>query len=430
MLFLQAVAIANTFTLETAYLISGLDDLVGLGIDADYDSANSVAVFQQINEFYQEAGDGALLWIVGVDTDTAYTAYVATDTFTDHIRRTIQDDPDQRAKMLGFCYAPPAALQSDTDFPADVLTGIPAIQTALDSLFDEGFQLSAVLDGYNMSSTVNPLNLGTMATKGAHLVSLCISSTLGNGISQVGAALGRAARISVGHGWGAVADGARKAQTAYLTNGLNIATGTNMVIGSVYTVAGGPVTYNGTLYAVGKTFMVIAGHLVFTTTAGGYVISNSSPIRKLKQAVINALGGKQFLFMRYWFGRSGYYWNDAATCDDPTDTLSSQEYNRVANNLSASALFFIIGKIGSNYPLNVATGDLSQTVLNSWQGDFKTKYIDPLASTGGTGDITDGSLLLAGPNFLATRNVNFQLKIVPTVIMGSADGTVEFDATL
>lgn len=431
MLFIRAVAHAGTFLLETPYLLSSLADLEALGVDAAYDAANNVAVHQQVSEFYLEAGSGALLWIVGVSTATVYTNYVTTAPFFAHVQSTITNDPTQRAKMLGFCYDVPQNLQQAADFPADVPTAMTAINAALEILFSQGFQLSAILDGYNMSSNVNPLTIGTQATKAAPSVSLCITSTRGNGISQVGLALGRFSRISIGHGLGAVVDGPRNVPTAFLTNGIEVDAADVLIAADSYLVVGGPITYNGATYNAGQSFVAINGQNNYTVPAGsaGYCVLNSTPVQTLQQPQIDALGEKQFLFLRTWFNRAGFFWNDGATCDDPTDTLSSQEYNRTANNLSASALDFLIGKIGSNYPLNVATGAISQTVLNSWQSDYYTKYIKPL-STQGSGDITDGSLLLAAPDFLATKNVNFKLKIVPTVIMGSADGTVEFDATL
>lgn len=433
MLFIQAVIHGATFALETPYLLTQLSDLEALGVDANYDTANNLCVHQQVSEFYQEAGPGALLWLVGVATNTAYTNYVTTANFLAHIQQTIQKDPAQRAKMLGFCYAVPQALQQAGDFPADILSAIPAIHNALNNLFAQGFQLSAILDGANMSSNVTPTTIGSLAGLASPNVSLCITSTLGNGVSQVGLALGRFSRISIGHGLGAVADGPRNVTTAFLTNGTMAVAGQALIVGDTYLVVGNQVIYNGVTYNPGQTFTAVNGQPNFTLpagVAGGYAVLNSTPILSLQQPAIDALGTKQYLFLRYWFGYSGFYWNDGATADNPVDALSSQEFNRVANNLSAAALFFLIGKVGANYPLNTATGAISQTVLNAWQSDFYTKYIKPLTVAQGSGDITDGELILSAPNFLATRQVTFTLNIVPTPIMGSATGTVEFVATL
>jgi len=45
-------------------LITRLQDAVDLGLDADYDTDNSVEVYKHIKEFYDEAGNGAKLYIM------------------------------------------------------------------------------------------------------------------------------------------------------------------------------------------------------------------------------------------------------------------------------------------------------------------------------------------------------------------------------
>src|ERR1044072_53987 len=83
MIFAKGVAVSGKFALNTAYLLTSPDDLVTYGIDEAYDTTNSVAVYQQVTEYYQAAGTGALLWLVGVAKATAYATFVASTTFQD-----------------------------------------------------------------------------------------------------------------------------------------------------------------------------------------------------------------------------------------------------------------------------------------------------------------------------------------------------------
>lgn len=429
-LFVKAVAVSTTFLLGTPYLLTQLSDLTDKGVDAAYDLANGVAVYQQVSEFYEQAGDGALLWLFGVAKATAFADYVVSDPFKALVRGTATADPLNRVKMIGFAYDVPTALQSATDFPADVLATITPLETTRKALFAEGYQFSAILDGYNMSSTVTPANIGTMANKSAPGVSLCITGTKGNGVSAVGLALGRFARITVGHGFGAVEDGPMNTADAFLTNSVLKTAADAIVVGQVYTVFGGAITYNTVVYAVGSTFTAVTGYTSFTTAAGGYLVSNSTKVSGLTPAYVDSLGLKQFMFLRTWFSKSGYYWNDGATCELSTKPLSTQEYNRVANALSADALVFFIDQMGKNLPLNAATGAVDAGYLNAKQSEFKETYIDPLAVGTGTGDITTAALTLAGPNFNTTKTMTFKLEIVPTPILGGVTGTVEFVATI
>jgi hypothetical protein len=432
-LFCKAVAVPTTFALNKAYLLTSLDDLATLGIDDVYDTTNSVAVYQQVSEFYSQAGDGALLWLVGVAKATAYATFVVSTTFQDLIRYTAQADPLNRVKMIGLCYEVPAAVQSAADFPADVTATITALQTAQLDLFNQGYQFSAIIDGYNMSKSVTPATIGTMATKAAPSVSLCITGTKPNGVSSVGLALGRFARISIGHGFGAVEDGPVNTSTAFLTNGVIVTTAGVLTVGDTYTVqgpSGATITYNSAIYKVGDSFVAVAGQTSFTSATGGYVVDNYTPVGGLSPAYINQLGQKQYMFLRTWFNRSGFYWNDGATCEQPTKQLSTQEYNRVVNALSADALAFFIDEMGKNLPLDTRTGAVDQGYLNAKQAQFYDTYIGPLSVAAGSGDLTDGSIIMTGPNFNATKTINFVLNIVPTPILGAINGTIQFSATL
>lgn len=434
MMFCQAVAVANTFALDTAYLLTSMDDLDALGIDAAYDIANGTAVFQQVNDFYSQGEEGALLWLVGVATNTAYAAYVATDTFSTLVRFTGQADPLNRAKMIGFCYAPPTALQQATDFPADVYAALAAIQTVQQVLFAQGICFCAIVDGYNMSSTVTLANLTSQQINNAFAVALCVTGTQPNGVSAVGLALGRFARISIGHGVGDLEDGPMATDTAYLTNCIAVqATGPALVVGGVYTVFGpatATVTYNAVEYTPGQSFTVVIGHTTFTETNGGYVVENVHSVKDLHTDDFDQLGQKQLFFLRTWQDYAGFYWNDGATCTSETKAFSSLEYNRCVNNLAAALLKFMTSFQGKNLPLDRATGNISSAWTNGQQTAFYTQSIEPLAENGGTGDITDGAVTITGINFLATKKLKYSLKIIPTVILGGADGTVEFVSTL
>lgn len=438
MMFIKGFAIGNTLALDTPYLLSKLADGVALGLSAAFDEANSVAMFQQVNEFYDEGvNDGALLWVVFTAVaNNPFATYVGSNTFDNLVRYTAIANPANRAKMIGLCYEVPQSQQSIADFPVDVTNTILVFQAVQQVLFQQGYQFSGVIDGYNMSSTVTPTSIQTMANKVAASVSMCITGTQPNGVSGVGLALGRFARIGIGHGFGEVADGPVTTNTAYLTNGVLIGetivsgTGGVLQVGTVYTVLNASIVYNGVTYFVGQSFTAVLGHTSFTTSAGGYVVAGGTPVGTLSPSDIDQLGLKQYLFLRTWLNRSGFYWNDGATCTDPTLQLSTQEYNRVANALSADALNFFIGEMGKNLPLDVSTGNVSSTYLLAKQAEFYDTYISPLTVAAGSGDITDAALTVTGVNFNATKTLNFTLDIVPTPILGNVNGTVQFSSTL
>lgn len=436
MVFIKAVAIDSYFSLNTGYLLTQLSDLTDMGITADYDEVYSLAVYQQVSEFYAEAGTGAYLWLVGVPKETTYADYVGTDTFKDLIRFTAQSDPANRVKMLGICYDVPIDSQDSSDFPPDVTNTVTALHATQQQMFQEGYQFSSIVDGYNMSTALKPASLRTVDNMSAYSVSVCISGTTGNGVSAVGLALGHFSQISIGQGFGAVEDGPRNITNAYLTNSVIVKSGYTLVVGKEYTVLGGSIFYNGATYKASSgtklvKFTAVSGSTSFQSIdLGSYVMENYTPVSSLSGTSIDALGSKQYMFLRTWFGRSGYYWNDGATCESTTKQLCTQEYNRVANALSADALYFFIGEMGKNLPVNTSTAALDSVYTSAKQAQFYSTYISPLTVDSGSGDLTDGSLTVTGSNFNSTKTLNFELKIVPTPILGSVVGTVRFSATL
>jgi hypothetical protein len=444
MIFCKGVAIGETLALETPYLLSKYADVTALGITAALDATNGTALWYQLNKFYNNGqNDGVLCWlVVTAIADNPYATYITTDTFFNHVRYTAQADPTERAKILGFCYEMPAATQSGADFPADVTATVLALPASLTTLFGQGFQLSAVVDGYMMSDAVTPESIGTRANDNAYPVSLYISGSLPNGVSDVGLILGqKAARITVGHSWWQVAgtapDGALNTTSAYLTNGATILPAGVLVVGKVYTVLGqvatDTVVYNTVTYNVGQSFTAVSMHTTYTTAGTGYLVTGATPVGALTPGNstgtgdIDYLGDKQYMFMRTWSYQSGFFLNDAATCTNADLQISSQEFNRVANKLSAAGRAFSILEMGKNQPLDPATGSIAQAALNSMASEFFDQYINPMINSN---DISDGAIVFTGPNFNSLKALNWTLSINGEPIVSSVNGTIQFVSTL
>lgn len=442
MIFIHGVTAGNNIVLDTAYLLTSLEGALALlGISQLNDEANNMYVWGHVNEFYDGSlNDGALLWLVVTSAAVPYSTYVTTSTFTSLVQYTASLNPANRAKMIGFCYLVPQTTNTGANyFKADVLPALAAIQAAQSSMFYNYYQWSAILDGNNMNTSINPLtvqNLPSMAVQNSPSVSLCITGTQPNGVAGVGLALGRFARISVGHGFGAVADGPVTTSTAYLTNGVtigeNVISGTGGVlqVGTVYTVITAAIVYNGVTYQPGQTFTVVAGHTNFTTSAGGYAVAGGTPVASLSQGPqgqVNTLGLMQYMFLCTIFNESGFFWNDGATCVSTNLALSSQEYNRVANALSANAVSFFTQFRGSTLPSLPSTGALAPGWISIQQNAFNQEYIVPLVNSG---DIVGATLTISGPNYNATGSILFTLTITRATILGNVIGTVTFSITV
>ena len=446
MIAIQAVAVSGHFELNTAYLLTSLNDLYTLLNVANataaqaLDVTNGTCIYQQVSEFYSEAGDGALLWLVGVGktaTTNQFAAagneYVKSTTFKNLIKFTGKADPANQVKMIGLCYAPPTATQIATDFYTDVPLALAAMQNTRTTLFSDGYCLNFIVDGTQMNNefkNVNSLSgLTTLANDSYPNGSVCITGSTPNGVSSVGAALGRFAKISVGHALNNVSDGSISLQSAYLTNGCAalITSSGSLVVGETYIVSVASITSDSITYNVGDIFTATATSF----TGSGEVNAYSTPVQSLyDNPDFQALGDKQFMFLRTWADHSGFYWNDAATACNSTLPLSTQEFGRVANKLTMAVRSFMIDTIGQNLPIDTKTGLVDQNYCNAKQQQFKDEIIVPLQPGSGTGDITDAKLVMVGTPSGNQITWSFTLTIVGTPIVGSIVGTIVFSYTL
>ena len=437
-IFCKAIAVGGTFALDTAYLLSQPSDLATLGITEIYDATNSLAVWQQINEFYTESGTGAKCWLVGVAQGTSFASYVAGATFKGLIRGTMQNDQSLRAKMVGLCYDLPTATQTATDFKQDVIDTIAALYTCQQSMFQEHFEWFGIIDGTQMNANSSAwLTIASLTLQSKPTVGVCISGYKPWGISSVGALLGRAAAVTIGTSIGQVQNDANadypvSSTTGYLTNGYVtkfIAGGTALTVGNSYLVAGGNITYNGAVYSPGNTFVAVLGFTSFSTTAGGYLIYQNAAPKDVNKMIDNpdfqTLGTDNYLFLRTWFGKSGLWWNDGSMAADPSNPLATIENNRVINKLDADIVAFLINLMNKKCPVDVKTGALDSGFLTSLETDFYNTYIQPLLPNEGSGDISGADITFAGPNFNSTKTITYTLVYVAETPLGSATGTIQ-----
>ena len=103
-LLASSVAVADTFALETPYVIKSMDDVANLGILPD---VNNYQLYKALQEFYQEAGQGRKLWLMGFDKNTKVS-----DWFTDNPEtgkapaEHLLDKANGEIKGLYTCFAP------------------------------------------------------------------------------------------------------------------------------------------------------------------------------------------------------------------------------------------------------------------------------------------------------------------------------------
>lgn len=375
MIVSKAVAVVDKFELGTPYLLTSISDAENLGLDAAYDTANNVALYQHITEFFTQAGANAVLWIVGVQTSTSFATYFNGDTFMKLVlAKTVEQNWDRRPRRLAVAFQTNMTPPTDTGptsamtdfFPAEVIQCITSLNAAIQTWQTEGFFISAIVDGAGMRQYVRgasePVQMNANAvqflpdasTLNAGYVALCITGTQANTVASVGHALGVMAARNVAVSIGAVALGP-VAQTGYFTNG---------------------------------------------SPVGGFVTS-----------VFINLGQNQYLFLRRFAGEGGLYYNDGGTVNSRLMALSSLNFVNVANAICSDAVTYFTKLLNSNVPVTTR-GELEGGWVSSTIANFESQYVNQRL----IGQEASGvrvTLTAHNGDFVGTGAIDVRIEILP-----------------
>lgn len=232
-LICTGIAVGSTFLLGTSYQIFSTADAALLGIDAAYDTTNSLNIYKAIKDFYQEAGQGAELWIQAVAKTN--TMAVMCDV-ANNIAKKLLHDAQGRIKLLGVtrvpdgAYAPVYAGQLDPD----VMAAAAKLQALYAAFKLEFTPFSAILDGRDFQGTTGSLTNLKASTYNAVNVML-VTDVSGSKNAAIGLALGRAAANQVQRRISRVKDGDLGIQHAYFTGqAVDLATLTDSQLGVVH----------------------------------------------------------------------------------------------------------------------------------------------------------------------------------------------------
>ena len=214
-LLASAVAVSDTFVLGNAYLLHKPADLANLGVTA----TNNACLYKHIQEFYDEAGEGAELWIMGVPNTVKPSEIADKDNALVPYAKNLIQIANGRLRFLGIAYEPAANYEAtiteglDTDVWAAALKAQALAEWATNSLYAPLF---VILAGRAFDDANIP-NLKDLTTFNYNRVGILIGDTVSESESaSVGLLMGRIAAIPVQRHIGRVRDGTLKILHAYV----------------------------------------------------------------------------------------------------------------------------------------------------------------------------------------------------------------------
>ena len=209
-----AVAVAGKFALATPYTLRKLDDLLALGVTAATTDANA-HLYRHVKEFYDEAGIGAKLWIMGFPNTDKPSDLV--DQTKDTAKKLILASQGE-IRALGVVFKPATGYTPTitNGLDGDVTVAMLKAQTLADWATDTMFApLFVLLEARGYAGT--PTALANLSTNSYNRVGVLLGDTSsGSTGAAIGLLLGRIARIPVQRHIGRVRDTAIKTLMAYV----------------------------------------------------------------------------------------------------------------------------------------------------------------------------------------------------------------------
>lgn len=364
-MIVSAVA-SGDFTLGTAYCIYHLSEAVELGLSK---TANAYA-YEQIRQFYAEAGEGAELWVYGVAKTVKPSQML--DKTGNHAPDFIQQS-NGRLRVIAACWDSSSATLTptnglDSDVPTAITKGQELAEWATDTLFAPLFCLLYGY-GYSHSTASTMTDLTTMSN---NRVAVFVGAIEEESNFALGLLAGKVASCEVQTHIGRVKDGALKCTKAF--------------IGAKDASVGASETLNN----------------------------------------------KGYITFRCFVGKAGYFFSDDHLATKPTDDFHSISNRRVIDKAYRVSYVTLIEKVNDEIPVT-DEGTMPVSITHALQGAVETAIINNMTAYGNLGtDIEDSNdtgvecYIDPKQNVVASSTLKVSIKVKPYGYAKNIEATLGF----
>lgn len=349
----------TTFSLDTPYLITKLDDLVKKGVTSDKTDANAT-LYKAVKEFYDEAPDGSKLWIMGV-ADTVTIADIVDKTKDNAKKLLVAANGTIRTLAVKIkdksAYTPTATTGIDGAVRTAIVNAQGLAEWATETLFAP---VMVLLEGRHYTGTAETLVANPINTGNNNRVGVVIGDTVADSKgAAVGLLAGRIASIPVQRSVARVRTGSIVATTMY--------------IGGVAAELGNPETINDCGFICPRTFV----------------------------------------------GKAGYYWSDDKLAAEASDDYSLIPRRRVADKAYRIAYTTLVNEIAEEISVT-DDGKISAPVVKAIQTAVESAIVNNMTSRGNLGndpsnpnDMGVECYINPDQNIIATSRLDVQVRIKP-----------------
>lgn len=376
----NGVAVESKAQLGMVYKLRRPSDAVAIGIDAAYDTTNSVQVYRHISEFYRRAGEGKILHII-LTAQTKKPADMVTEA------KLLAVTAEGKLSDIAVAYNP-ATGYSDVlvdGLNSDVKLGIGALQEFSVWADNNDMPLHVILEGRGVSDTLS--TCADLRAMPAEKVTLVVGqdwnyaetlSAVGKKFADVGTFLGVIASQTWNRNPGEVA-------TQNLTG----------VQPAVWLVGG---------------------------------LSNHKKYDEVF-VELETLNDKGYVFPIRYQGLSGYWWNDGHVCApivvDVAGNMNQHTiyYSHTMDMAKRALRLAYLPEL--KRPVELVNGKLDQTSVDYYDAVGNMAFM----KLAGSDLISEGKVQTdSESDLLVEKLLKLQFKVVPTGCVNSIEGTINLNS--
>lgn len=223
-LVLSSAVAPTGLALSTPKHVNSLAEIVALGITAAFDTTNATDCYQQLSDFYAEAGDGIDLWFMIIPKTVLLET--ACDKTQDIVKKLL-NAADGSITLWGInrtpdgAYAPTYANAIDPDVTAAIAKAQALCEEFRDT---EKSPCRAIIGGREFQTADGIGGLADLTQRSDNRVQICLWSKYSSGNPSVGFLLGRYANRPIQRKVSRVKDGDLGIAQGYLTDGSTVET--------------------------------------------------------------------------------------------------------------------------------------------------------------------------------------------------------------
>lgn len=313
----------------------------------DETGTNSFA-YKQIAAFYNEAGKGAELWFMLVPAAVTLTEMAD---ITNSYAKKLLSDAKGKIRVLGFLKKSGTGETITEGLDADVHTAVVKSQVLADDFASRYFPVRTIIGGNKFSGIA--ADLKDYATTEFNRVSILIANNDGSKEASIGLFLGRHAIIPSQRKVSRVKDGAVEPIAAYFSNGATVET---------------------------------------------------------LDTAWESISNKNYIFLRGFASRSGYWFTGDQTLTLPTDDFKFQSRGLVMDEAVLIAYDTMISELSDEIPVT-ETGTVHPAIIKGWQNKIEKNINVNMVQQGKLSAVK--AFIDQNQDVLTAENMDIDLQLLP-----------------